>query len=90
MEVVDPALQRDGEVDEILRAPSEQHVLRSPQPAQADPQQGDRREHENGHGRRGECDPEGEAHGAASEKITGNSALLFALFVSPWTGSTAT
>ena len=65
------------------RAPSEQHVLPGPQPAQADPQQGDRRERENGHGARGECDPEGEAHGAASEKITGNSALLFALFVSP-------
>ena len=54
VEVVDPALQRDGELDEILAAAADQHALRVAQPADADP----------GHpGERDACEPDSDADG---------------------------
>ena len=54
MEVVDPALQRDSEVDEVRAAAAEQDPLRVSQPADAHPEPEAQEERNHGRSRRGD------------------------------------
>src|SRR4051795_104180 len=64
MEIVDPTLQRDGEIDQVLLPAAEQHELRGSNGAELPPRE--HRHDERDHGRRAGagCDPlgGGEAH----------------------------
>ena len=87
VQVVDPALERDGELDQVLAAAADQHPLRVAQPADAhpgDPGERDARDapsDDADDGDRGGGVP-GDVHAATdgSEKMTWYAAELFVLF----------
>ena len=67
VQVVDPALQRDGEIDEILLATAEQHALRRANRLQLPPREArdDQREPCDGAGRDRDPFRGRESHGAS-------------------------
>src|SRR5262245_10671686 len=87
MEVVDARLQRHGELEQVARAVAEEHRLGRPDPRDAPPQEetGDESETGDRAGR-----DRNRERGAHSVKMTGYSAVLLVVFVSPGTGSTST
>ena len=59
VQVVDPALERDGELDEVALAPAEQHLLARPQALDAQPDPGGQQERDHCCRRRADRDPGG-------------------------------
>ena len=62
VEVVDAALERDGEVDEVGAAAAEQDALRRPEPSHAYPQPEARSERDRGRRGRRDGDDQGGGH----------------------------
>ena len=93
VEIVDPGLQRDGEVDKIARAAPEHHLLRRPHPPELEPGQERRSQGSYRHDRRRDrdCRSRRAAHPVGeSEKSTGYDSVLFDVLCSFGTGWTAT
>jgi hypothetical protein len=101
VEVVDPRLQRHGEVDEIVAPRSEHDGLGPSNPAQSREGREREREREQSENKGRDRDPPGgrgrDVHFGAwwprrysKLKITGYSTVLLAVFSSPGTGVTAT
>src|SRR6266516_2184295 len=104
VQVVDPALQRDREVDEIFLAAADEHELGRAHPSHRQPHCQADAEREHGCDRGTDCDPRCRrarevharrilvraGHGGVSEKRTLYSAVLFEVLVSPGTGETST
>src|SRR6516165_8650686 len=94
VKIVDPRLQRDRELHEVLPAAADERALRVTQPARPDPR--DARDHDRcdrEHHRHVCVDPDGvprEMHPYdGSEKMTLYSAWLFATLTSPGTLATS-
>ncbi len=90
VEVVDPALERDGEVDDVRRRAAEDRLLVASERPDAPPggKGGDERDRRDRDGR--DRNRELEAHDGAIWKMTGYSAVLLSVLVSPLTGSMLT
>src|SRR5687768_15799297 len=88
MKVVDAALERDGEVEQVLLSAPENHRLGRSNARESSPEEeGDA---ERDRRRRARRDRQRERGAHASEKMTGYSAVLLVVRVSPGTGSTST
>src|SRR5471032_889138 len=97
MEIVDPPLQRDGELDQVLSPATEQHPLRIAHAPHPDPGDPGKREARHGHHRADDGDQTRHVrrhvhrrYPPGSEKMTGYVAVLFARFTSPGTPFTST
>src|SRR5687767_11317793 len=94
MEIVDPRLERDREVDEVVLPLADEHLLRLTQAPHLNEDGDHEDERDEGHHRPAECDPAGGRRQRvrhplpqSSVKMIWYSAVLFAVFVSPATGS---
>src|SRR5829696_750997 len=92
VEVVDAALERDREVDDVLPAAGEQQSLRVAHTADADPREPREDERRDGDRRRARCDQRrcSARNRQPRLKMTGYVAELFDVFVSPGTAFTST
>src|SRR3990170_1017536 len=87
VEIVDTALERDGEVEQVAAVAPQHDALRGLHPREPAPEREGEGE---GEGRRRAGRYRHRERGGHNVKMTGYSAVLLAVFVSPGTGSTST